>query len=144
MLPSSILLYFFTEHWFGSTFYVANTHFSHWCLKQLKKVVSRMICIIVYTVLPGFSVLWSRALPLLLNHGNQIWYYDINLPEFSNLPGFIYGDCDWLSKSLNEFSIEIITIFPLPLLTGFDVPLNARYLITLDCTQMAKWTLLSL
>ena len=43
------------------------------------------------TVVPGFSVLGFRA----LNAGNQIWFYTIDLPGFSALPGFkapFYGD----------------------------------------------------
>ena len=50
-----------------------------------------------YTVVPGFSVLGFRALPWFraLNAGNQIWFYTIDLPGFSALPGFkapFYGD----------------------------------------------------
>ena len=49
------------------------------------------------TVVPGFSVLGFRALPWFkaLNAGNQIWFYTIDLPGFSALPGFkapFYGD----------------------------------------------------
>ena len=44
----------------------------------------------LYTVVPGFSVLGFRALPgfRALNAGNQIWFYTIDLPRFSALPGF--------------------------------------------------------
>ena len=49
------------------------------------------------TVVPGFCVLGFRAPPLFraLNAGNQIWFYTIDLPGFSALPGFkvpFYGD----------------------------------------------------
>ena len=49
------------------------------------------------TVVPGFSILGFRALPWFraLNAGNQIWFYTIDLPGFSALPGFkapFYGD----------------------------------------------------
>ena len=49
------------------------------------------------TVVPGFSVLVFRALPCFraLNGSNQIWFYSIDLPGFSALPGFkasFYGD----------------------------------------------------
>ena len=49
------------------------------------------------TVVPGFSVLGFRALPgfKALNAGNQIWFYAIDLPGSSALPGFkapFYGD----------------------------------------------------
>ena len=49
------------------------------------------------TVVPGFSVLGFRELPWFraLNASNQIWFYDIDLPGFSALPGFrapFYGD----------------------------------------------------
>ena len=43
------------------------------------------------TVVPGFSVLGFRA----LNASNQIWFYNIDLPGFSALPGFrapFYGN----------------------------------------------------
>ena len=42
------------------------------------------------TAVSGFSVLGFRALPWFkaLNAGNQIWFYTIELPGFSALPGF--------------------------------------------------------
>ena len=43
------------------------------------------------TVVPGFIVLGFRA----LSAGNQNWFYGLDLPGFSALPGFkapFYGD----------------------------------------------------
>ena len=75
-----------------------------------------MLCYayILYTVVPGFSVLGFRALPWFraLNTGNQIWVYVIDLPGFSALPGFRAPFCGDGQSTLNPgttvlYSVEI-------------------------------------
>ena len=68
-----------------------------WLLARVERTNVRFACVGSSTVVPGFSVLGFRALPgfRALNAGNQIWFYTIDLPEFSALPGFkapFYGD----------------------------------------------------
>ena len=59
--------------------------------------------LILYTVVPGFSVLGFRALPWFraLITGNQIWVYVIDLPGFSALPGFRAPFCGDGQSTLN-------------------------------------------